>query len=227
MGSRLGRGVVTWGDHADVDDLPARARHDPLGYAPTQRVGVPGAVGSVGVVNRWTAAAFAEAWFRAAPRSRDGEIQTIPAFFHPLDGVAGWNRVYGRRGFVQYQFVVPDTAADTVPRALDRVARTRPGDFLNVLKRFGPAGDGMLSFPTAGWTLTLDLPVVDDLGVLLAELDAMVLAAGGRVYLAKDAQTTPAMIAAGYPRLDEWRTVRDRVDPDRMFTSDLARRLDL
>jgi decaprenylphospho-beta-D-ribofuranose 2-oxidase len=98
---------------------------------------------------------------------------------------------------------------------------------LNVLKRFGPAGDAMLSFPTAGWTLTLDLPVVDDLGVLLVDLDAMVLAAGGRVYLAKDAQTTPAMITAGYPRLDEWRAVRDRVDPDRVFTSDLARRLDL
>ncbi|MEY2973984.1 MAG: hypothetical protein RIR49_404, partial [Actinomycetota bacterium] len=226
-GRHLGRGVVTWGDHADVDDLPARARRDPLAYSPSQRLGVPGVVGTVGVVNRWTAAAFAAAWFRRAPTSRDGEIQSIPAFFHPLDGVADWNRVYGRRGFVQYQFVVPDTAADTVPRALDRVAATRPGDFLNVLKRFGPAGDAMLSFPTAGWTLTLDLPVVDDLGVLLVDLDAMVLAAGGRVYLAKDAQTTPAMITAGYPRLDQWRAVRDRVDPDRVFTSDLARRLDL
>ena len=226
-GSRLGRGVVTWGDHAGIDDLPTRDRHDPLAYSPSQRVGVPGIVGSVGVVNRWTAAAFAAAWFRKAPRSRDGELQSIPAFFHPLDGVADWNRVYGRRGFVQYQFVVPDTAADVVPRVLDRVAVTRPGDFLNVLKRFGPAGSAMLSFPTAGWTLTLDLPVVDGVAGLLADLDAMVLTAGGRVYLAKDAQTTPAMIGAGYPRLAEWRAVRDRVDPNRVFTSDLARRLDL
>ena len=226
-GRRLGRGVVTWGEHATPADLTGRAASDPLAYAPSQRVGVPGVVGSVGVVRRWNAAVFSEAWFRKAPVARDAEVQSIPAFFHPLDGVADWNRVYGRRGFVQYQFVVPDESADTVRAVLARVVADRPADFLNVLKRFGPAGDGMLSFPTAGWTLTLDLPVVDTLGRLLHELDDLVLTAGGRVYLAKDAHTTPAMITAGYPRLAEWRTVRDRVDPNRVFQSDLGRRLDL
>ena len=226
-GRRLGRGVVTWGDHATPADLTGRAARDPLAYAPAQRVGVPNVIGSVGVVRRWNAAAFSETWFRKAPVARDAEVQSIPGFFHPLDGVADWNRVYGRRGFVQYQFVVPDESADTVRRVLERVVADRPADFLNVLKRFGPAGDGMLSFPTAGWTLTLDLPVVDELGRLLHELDDMVLTAGGRVYLAKDAATTPAMVTAGYPRLAEWRTIRDRVDPNRVFQSDLGRRLDL
>lgn len=226
-GRRLGRGVVTWGDHATPADLTGRAARDPFAYAPAQRVGVPGVVGSVGVVRRWNAAVFSAAWFRKAPVARDAEVQSIPGFFHPLDGVADWNRVYGRRGFVQYQFVVPDESADTVRRVLERVVADRPADFLNVLKRFGPAGDGMLSFPTAGWTLTLDLPVVDTLGRLLHELDDLVLGAGGRVYLAKDAATTPAMITAGYPRLAEWRTIRDRVDPNRVFQSDLGRRLDL
>ena len=226
-GRRLGRGVVTWGEHATRDALSGRAGREPLSYAPSQRVGVPGIVGSVGVVRRWNAAAFSEAWFRKAPVSRDGEVQSIPAFFHPLDGVADWNRVYGRRGFVQYQFVVPDTAVDTVRQVLERVVASKPADFLNVLKRFGAAGDGMLSFPMPGWTLTVDLPVVDGLGALLHELDDMVLSAGGRVYLAKDAHTTPAMITAGYPRLAEWRSVRDRVDPTRVFQSDLARRLAL
>ena len=226
-GRRLGRGVVTWGEHATPADLSGRAASDPLGYAPSQRVGVPSIIGSVGVVRRWNAAAFSETWFRKAPVARDAEVQSIPGFFHPLDGVADWNRVYGRRGFVQYQFVVPDESADTVRRVLERVVADRPADFLNVLKRFGPAGDGMLSFPTAGWTLTLDLPVVDELGRLLHELDDMVLTAGGRVYLAKDAATTPAMVTAGYPRLAEWRTIRDRVDPNRVFQSDLGRRLDL
>lgn len=226
-GRRLGRGVVTWGEHATLGQVSGRAGRDPLAYAPSQRVGVPGIVGSVGVVRRWNAAAFSEAWFRKAPVSRDDEVQSIPAFFHPLDGVADWNRVYGRRGFVQYQFVVPDTAADTVRRVLERVVASKPADFLNVLKRFGATGEGMLSFPMPGWTLTVDLPVVDGLGRLLHELDDMVLASGGRVYLAKDAHTTPAMIAAGYPRLAEWRAVRDRVDPTRVFQSDLARRLGL
>lgn len=226
-GRSLGRGVVTWGEHASPTDLSGRAARDPLGYAPSQRIGVPGVVGGVGVVRRWNAAAFSEAWFRKAPVQRDGEVQSIPAFFHPLDGVANWNRVYGRRGFVQYQFVVPDESADTVRAVLERVVASRPADFLNVLKRFGPSGDGMLSFPMPGWTLTLDLPVVNGLNRLLHELDDLVLSAGGRVYLAKDAQTTPAMIAATYPRLNEWRTVRDRVDPNRVFHSDLARRLEL
>ena len=226
-GRRLGRGVVTWGEHATVDQLSGRAVADPFAYAPAQRVGVPSLVGSVGVVKRWNAAAFSEAWFRKAPRSRDNEVQSIPAFFHPLDGVADWNRVYGKRGFVQYQFAVPDSAADTVRQVLGRVVASRPADFLNVLKRFGPQGAGMLSFPMPGWTLTVDLPVTDGLGRLLHELDELVLSAGGRLYLAKDAHTTPAMITAGYPRLNEWRGVRDRIDPNRVFHSDLDRRLGL
>ena len=85
----------------------------------------------------------------------------------------------------------------------------------------------MMSFPMPGWTLTVDLPVTDDLGRLLHELDELVLSAGGRVYLAKDAHTTPAMITAGYQRLNEWRGVRDRIDPNRVFHSDLGRRLGL
>jgi len=226
-GRRLGRGVVTWGEHAKRDELSGRTAHDPLRYAPSQRVRVPEVVGSVGLVRRWNAAVFSEAWFRKAPLSRDNEIQSIPGFFHPLDGVANWNLVYGRRGFVQYQFVVPDNAADTVRRVLETVVASKPADFLNVLKRFGDSGSGMLSFPSPGWTLTLDLPVVGRLARLLHELDDLVLAAGGRVYLAKDAHTTPAMIKEGYPRLQEWQSVRDRVDPTRVFQSDLGRRLGL
>lgn len=226
-GRRLGRGVVTWGDHATPTDLTRREAHDVFAYAPSQRIGVPSIIGSVGVVRRWNASMFSAVWFRKAPVARDAQVQSIPAFFHPLDVVADWNRVYGRRGFVQYQFVVPDAEADVVRQVLARVVSDRPADFLNVLKRFGPGGDGMLSFPTAGWTLTLDLPVVDTLGRLLHDLDDLVLAAGGRVYLAKDAHTTPATIASGYPRLAEWQTIRDRVDPNRTLQSDLGRRLDL
>lgn len=226
-GSRMGRGVVTWGEHTRQDELSGRATRDPFQYAPSQLLGVPRIASSIRLIRRWNAAVFSEAWFRKAPLSRDNEIQSIPSFFHPLDGIADWNRVYGRRGFVQYQFVVPDAAADAIHRVLERVVVSKPADFLNVLKRFGSAGNGFLSFPMPGWTLTLDLPVVDGLGRLLHELDDIVLTAGGRVYLAKDAHTTPDTISSCYPRLNEWRAVRDRVDPTKVFQSDLARRLEL
>jgi decaprenylphospho-beta-D-ribofuranose 2-oxidase len=174
-----------------------------------------------------TVRAFNEVWFRRAPRRRTGEIQTIAAFFHPLDMVGSWNRLYGRHGFVQYQFVVPFGQETALRRVVESIAGSGHASFLAVLKRFGPANPAPLSFPTEGWTLALDLPVVAGLGPLLHGLDELVLDAGGRHYLAKDAHTTPAAVRRGYPRLDEWRTVRERVDPKGRWASDLARRLGL
>ena len=98
---------------------------------------------------------------------------------------------------------------------------------LNVLKRFGEGNQAPLSFPMPGWTLCVDIPVGPGLGALCDELDQLVLAAGGRHYLAKESRTTPEAIRRGYPRFDEWRKVRDAVDPDNVFASDMSRRLEL
>lgn len=225
--SRLGRGVVTWGDHATADRLRVDRGRRAGKYKASQHVSVPELIGSRRTIRRWNAVAFSEVWFRSAPHSRANELQSIPRFFHPLDAVGNWNRLYGRRGFVQYQFVVPDDRPDVVVTALRCVARERPADFLNVLKRFGDAGDGMLSFPMRGWTLTMDLPVTDGLGQLIHHLDELVMEAGGRIYLAKDGCSSPQVVSAGYPRLNEWQTVRSRVDPNGIFQSDLSRRLEL
>jgi decaprenylphospho-beta-D-ribofuranose 2-oxidase len=148
------------------------------------------------------------------------------AFFHPLDSVSRWNRVYGPRGLCQYQLVVPLDAEDVVHGVVRRIAEAGHVSCLNVLKRFGDASPAPMSFPRPGWTLAVDLPVREGLDRLLRELDHLVLSAGGRVYLAKDSRLDPATAAAMYPRLDEFRAVLDRVDPQRLFTSDLARRLD-
>jgi len=178
-------------------------------------------------VSRASVRAFNGLWFHKAPRHREGELQTLAAFFHPLDGVGDWNRLYGPSGFVQYQLVVPDAAEEVVHEAVRRLAASGRASFLAVLKRFGPANDGLLSYPVAGWTLALDLPARPGLAPVLDNLAARVAEAGGRVYLAKDSRLSARTFAAMYPRADEFARVRDRVDPARILASDLARRLGL
>jgi decaprenylphospho-beta-D-ribofuranose 2-oxidase len=179
-----------------------------------------------GLVNTATGRAFNEVWFRKTPRRAQAHVVPAFAFFHPLDSVSRWNRVYGPRGLCQYQLVVPLDAEDVVHGVVRRIAEAGHVSCLNVLKRFGDASPAPMSFPRPGWTLAVDLPVREGLDRLLRELDHLVLSAGGRVYLAKDSRLDPATAAAMYPRLDEFRAVLDRVDPQRVFTSDLARRLD-
>jgi len=227
-GASLGRSVLTRGDHAtlaDLDEHGAAGGDDPLAFGPPSLVVVP--PGLPNLLSRVAVRAFNEVWYRKAPRSHRG-IESITGFFHPLDMVGHWNRLYGRPGFLQYQFVVPFEAVDTLRSIVTAVSNSGHASFLAVLKRFGPESGGMLSFPTPGWTLTLDLPAAaPGLAQLLADLDRRVLDVGGRHYLAKDATTTPEVIRAGYPRLDEFLAVRRRVDPNGMWASDQARRLDL
>jgi len=208
-GASLGRSVLTRGWPATLEQLPRKLRDHALDFHPKQ-VAVAPPVFPSGMLNRATVAAFNEVWFRKAPRERRGEVQSIAAFFHPLDAVSSWNRIYGPKGFLQYQFVVPFGAEDTLRRCIEMLSDAGQASFLAVLKRFGAQGEGHLSFPTP-----------------LDRLDAEVIAAGGREYLAKDSRLSASEIAPMYPRLDEWRAIRKAVDPDGVFTSDLARRLGL
>jgi len=225
-GRRLGRAVLTRGRHARLDELPAALAAEPLDMHAPRLATLP-AVFPPGLVNRVSGRLFNELWFRSSPVLRRGEVQDRTAFFHPLDAVGGWNRVYGPRGFCQYQLVLPFGAEDALREAVAAIASSGHVSCLNVLKRFGPGNAGLLSFPTPGWTMAVDVAVRPGLDRLFADLDALVLEAGGRLYLAKDSRASAGTVARMYPRLEEFRAVRARVDPAGVFVSDLARRLDL
>jgi decaprenylphospho-beta-D-ribofuranose 2-oxidase len=225
-GARLGRSVLMRGDHSPAAALPAGT--EPLARRSGLRVpGLPWAPN--GLLRRETVAAFNEVYFRRAPEAERGRLVALDPFFYPLDAVAGWNRMYGSRGFLQYQFVVPFGAAGdgALREALERLSGARVASFLAVLKRFGP-GSGMISFPMPGWTLALDMPAGDSsLGPLLDGLDELVASAGGRVYLSKDSRLRPELLGAMYPELEGWRTAVRALDPDGVMQSDLSRRLGL
>ena len=226
-GRSLGRSILERGDHAPLDALAVNDRSRALDFAARRSVAAPPWVPG-GLLNSWSVRAFNEAWFRKSPRTPTTSLHSIGQFFHPLDMVDGFGRIYGPRGFVQYQFVVPYGQEAVVRVALEQLAAAKCASFLAVLKRFESSNAGMLSFPMPGWTLALDIPANrPDLAALLDRLDELVLEADGRVYLAKDARVAPAVFERMYPRLPEWRAVRDRVDPDHVLRSDLARRLGL
>jgi decaprenylphospho-beta-D-ribofuranose 2-oxidase len=226
-GSTLGRSVLTAGDHAPLASLAGRAAADPLAFAPGELLTAPPVFPS-GLLNKHTVRAFNEVWFRKAPKRRLDQVQSIGAFFHPLDGVGMWSRLYGPRGFLQYQFVVPFGEEATLRKIVERLAGSGAASFLAVLKRFGASNPGPLSFPMPGWTLTLDIPALrSGLNELLDAIDRDVVDVGGRLYLAKDSRLDPALFARMYPRLDEWRETQARLDPTGRFQSDLNRRLGL
>ena len=152
----------------------------------------------------------------------------INPFFYPLDALQEWNRIYGRKGFVQYQCVLPrEASVQGLQAILSSTARAGMGSFLAVLKLFGDAGPGWLSFPREGYSLALDFPVRSGLMRLLTELDAIVAMHGGRLYLAKDAVMKPALLRRSYPQLDRFLALRQTTGADKRFTSLLAKRLEI
>jgi decaprenylphospho-beta-D-ribofuranose 2-oxidase len=227
-GKSLGRSVLEQGDYAARSDLPPRRRGQPLVFAAEPMITAPNLFPS-GLLNRMSMAAFNEMWFRKAPRRRQGHLVSLAGFFHPLDVVADWNRIYGPSGFLQYQMVVPDQSAEVVRQIVGSLSVNGRSGLLAVLKRFGPANPGPLSFPDSGWTLAVDIPIRsrgnEDLGRLLDGFDQRVAEVGGRIYLSKDSRVDPEFLPKMYPRLPEWQAVRERLDPDRRLASDLSRRL--
>ncbi|TVT25733.1 FAD-binding oxidoreductase [Amycolatopsis acidiphila] len=224
---RLGRATFSRGSLARVDQLPEKLRHDPLKFDAPQLATLPDVFPN-GLGNKLTFGLLNNVWQRTVPKKGvRGKIQNLTQFYHPLDMLSEWNRAYGSKGFLQYQFSVPFGREDELKRICRKIATSGHYSFLNVFKRMGEGNRAPLSWPSPGWMLSVDFPIKNGLGRFCIELDSDVLAAGGRLYTAKDSRTTAETFAKMYPRLDEWRKVRHSVDPEGVFASDMSRRLEL
>jgi decaprenylphospho-beta-D-ribofuranose 2-oxidase len=217
-GPRLGRSVLMRANDAPADGALRLPRRRGLAVPLTP---------PSGLLNRFSIRWFNALYYGRHPDARDRPVP-YDRYFWPLDGIGAWNRLYGPRGFVQYQVALPpERGRDGLVALLERIGQARRAPFLAVLKRFGAANHSPLSFPMEGYTLALDLPVTQGLEPFVRTLDRITLDHGGRVYLAKDALLDAATFHAMYPRADEFLAVRRRVDPEGRLASSLARRVGL
>ncbi|MBM7571362.1 FAD-binding oxidoreductase [Aquibacillus albus] len=225
-GDSLGRSVLMRGDHARLGDLPATVK-EPLQPANKFKVKMP--VHAPGIaLNYWSISAFNKFYY--ASYKNETKLVEQSSFFHPLDAIKDWNKLYGKKGFVQYQAVFPkdNNPKEGLRRMLTMLSDARRSSFLAVLKSSGPWNGGLLSFPVEGYTLALDIPIKDDgLFPFLRELDQLVLEYGGRVYLAKDSTLERATFQEMYPTWEQFKEIKDNVDPEHLFSSSMSRRLGL
>jgi len=222
-GAEFGRGIAMYGHHVAMEELPGNFLRS---VKPERKRSIPFDFPGW-ALNSLSISAFNSRYFRKESGRRNPFLSGYDPYFYPLDAIANWNRMYGKRGFVQYQCVIPDaTSFEGIRRLLEELSNSRRPSFLAVLKRLGEQGRGMLSFPMPGYTLALDLPIRDHgLFALLNKLDEIVLLYGGRVYLAKDARLPAESFRAMYPRYAEWLKIKNEIDPQNRFSSSMSRRL--
>lgn len=223
-GQEFGRGIIMNGHHAELKDL--EPRQHPFCIKKARAHSVPLSFSSL-LLSPRTIRKFNQFYYAYLGKFARSEIVDYDRYFYPLDVIANWNRIYGKKGFVQYQFVTPiKQSRDVCHRILSMLAGANFNPYLAVLKRFGEQGEGYLSFPKEGFTLALDIPIRNDsLFPLLDKLDQIIIENQGRVYLAKDARMSASTFKHMYPRLEEWMKVKQKVDPLGKATSDLAKRL--
>jgi decaprenylphospho-beta-D-ribofuranose 2-oxidase len=223
-GSSLGRSLVYVAEHAARLDI-SNTEREMFPVKHRTRLSVP-AFAPPWLLNRTSMRAFNELYFRRGMTlERRTQLIDWDSYFFPLDAINNWNRVYGRKGFLQYQCVVPiDQARAVLGEILSRVSHRGDASFLAVLKRLGNGG-GLMSFPLLGYTLAMDFPVTSEIFRFLDELDELVVNAGGRLYLAKDARQSRNTFVSGYPGLDQLRTIRKQIGADIRLSSHLSERL--
>tara|TARA_Y100001968_G_scaffold332612_1_gene391469 strand:- start:1491 stop:2843 length:1353 start_codon:yes stop_codon:yes gene_type:complete len=223
--SKKGRGVLTCGDHAELNDLNNNLIKNRFSYNSESLATAPSYLPK-GLLNKFTVSAFNEIWYRKSKETNTSDLQEIPKFFYPLDGIENWNNIYGKSGFIQYQYVIPEKESQFISQSIETLRKINTNSFLTVLKRFGTHNPGLLSFPKSGWTLAIDIPAnTPNLYKTLDKLDEEVASKNGRIYLAKDVRQNSKIFRNTYTRFKEWKSIKNLLDPDHKFTSDLYKRL--
>jgi decaprenylphospho-beta-D-ribofuranose 2-oxidase len=217
-GDMLGRSVLMLGEHSETGDL-STGRNGIISLP----FDMPG-----GLLNHKTVKGFNTLYYHRAAKERSERIIHYEPFFYPLDKIQNWNRMYGKGGFVQYQFVLPRSSGEKGMRTiLKRIVESKMGSFLAVLKAFGKSNDNYLSFPMEGYTLALDFKLEQKVFELLGDLDSLVKEYGGRLYMCKDSRMKEEMLRSGYPYWEKFSAVRKYYGADKIFNSIQSRRLGL
>jgi len=217
-GKQLGRSVLMLGEHAESGPL---AREKPRTIS--MPITLPGFI-----LNKYSIAWFNRLYYRLHPAFAEGKLVWLDEFFFPLDKITSWNRMYGARGFTQYQFVLPKEASlPGLKIIMDKIAASGLGSFLAVIKLFGQENRNYLSFPLEGYTLALDFKIQPKVFPLLDELDRLVVEHGGRLYLAKDVRMSREIFHSSYPRAGAFLKMREEQGMRQKFNSLQSRRLGL
>ena len=225
-GNAKGRGLLNLGEHASLDQLNEKQKTNPLEAHPTKGITFPINLPSYSI-NKLTVKAFNTLYYNKQTAKEKEFISHYNPFFYPLDAILEWNRVYGKKGFLQYQFVLPlGTSAKGLHIILDKIRDYGQCSPLVVLKLFGKQND-FISFPMEGYTLALDFPIRNGLFEFLNELDSMILNFGGRHYLTKDARMHADTFVKGYPNAQEFISRIKKLNPDFKFESIQSKRLNI
>jgi decaprenylphospho-beta-D-ribofuranose 2-oxidase len=222
-GQHFGRSILILGEHATINDLNEKQKKDPLQLPKKKQITFPFNLPSW-ILNTFTVKAFNFLYYSKNTKKELNNVVSYEPFFYPLDAILHWNRGYGKKGFVQYQFVLPLEAKQGLIEILQRISDKGLGSFLAVLKVFGEQ-QSIISFPKEGYTLALDFPVRDGLFEFLDELDQVVLKYGGRLYMSKDARMKPEVLVAGYPELDKFKEIVKKYNPSGKIRSIQSERL--
>jgi FAD/FMN-containing dehydrogenase len=222
-GAHFGRSILILGEHATLNDLNEKQKQAPLQLPKKKQITFPFNLPSW-VLNSFTVKAFNFLYYSKNTKKELNNVVSYEPFFYPLDAILHWNRGYGKKGFVQYQFVLPLEAKQGLVEILHRISDKGLGSFLAVLKVFGNQ-QSIISFPKEGYTLALDFPVRDGLFEFLDELDQVVLKYGGRLYMSKDARMKPEVLVAGYPELNKFKEIVKKYNPAGKFRSIQSDRL--
>ena len=218
QGKHRGRSLIHTGNHSKkgvCQPIPRREHYIPS-ITPSK------------LLNKYSIKLLNELLYRSQVIRRKSKQVSYESYFFPLDGIKNWNLIYGSKGFIQYQFVVPmDCSLEAITVILEKISDSGTAPTLSVLKKFSKGNDNYLSFPRAGYTLAMDFKRDDKLSPLLDQLDEIVLSYGGRQYLAKDARMSERVFKESYENWEKFIAVKTKYDPENIFSSQQSKRLGL